>query len=384
MGRYLGGMLSQAGNDVTLVVRPEGSVLIQAEGLTITDPATTVITRPQVVTSLRQAMLNNASYDAFLLTMKAYSINQTIDEMIAFCPTPPTLITLQNGIGIEEQFQQQFPQTTVIAGSVTTPVTLKSENEVVVEKSGRGVGVAHTQAKGKIDPWKGLFQEAGIKTVSVKNYKSLKWSKTLLNIVGNASSAILNRHPGVVYQNEAMYALELAAIRETLKVMARLKLEVVNLPGAPAWWLAFGVKNLPSSLLKPILTQMVARGRGDKMPSFALDLAAGKNRAKFSTTMGPLLKSGVNSVSPLPSIPPSPTFSSSWFARNSTGIVTAATSNNSSLRSNNTPETNTLSTNLEGSRSLSGMMIPRIATPTFYHLWVSETGWDQLPCAGYW
>ena len=108
MGRYLGGMLSQAGNDVTLVVRPEGSVLIQAEGLTITDPATTVITRPQVVTSLRQAMLNNASYDAFLLTMKAYSINQTIDEMIAFCPTPPTLITLQNGIGIEEQFQQQF------------------------------------------------------------------------------------------------------------------------------------------------------------------------------------------------------------------------------------------------------------------------------------
>lgn len=292
VGRYLGGMLSQAGNDVTLVVRPEGSVLIQAEGLTITDPATTVITRPQVVTSLRQAMLNNASYDAFLLTMKAYSINQTIDEMIAFCPTPPTLITLQNGIGIEEQFQQQFPQTTVIAGSVTTPVTLKSENEVVVEKSGRGVGVAHTQAKGKIGPWKGLFQEAGIKTVSVKNYKSLKWSKTLLNIVGNASSAILNRHPGVVYQNEAMYALELAAIRETLKVMARLKLEVVNLPGAPAWWLAFGVKNLPSNLLKPILTQMVARGRGDKMPSFALDLAAGKKQSEILYHNGAIAKVG--------------------------------------------------------------------------------------------
>jgi 2-dehydropantoate 2-reductase len=292
VGRYLGGMLAQAGHDVTLVVRPEGAAVLQAEGLTITDPATTVMTRPHIVTSLRQAMLNNLSYDAFLLTMKAYSVNQTIDEMIAFCPHPPPLVTLQNGIGIEEQFQQQFPQTTVIAGSVTTPVTLKSDNEVLVEKSGRGVGVAHTQPKGKIGPWQDLFQSAGIKTVSVKNYKSLKWSKTLLNIVGNASSAILNRHPGVVYQSEAMYLLELAAIRETLKVMARLKLEVVNLPGAPAWWLAFGVKNVPSGLLKPILTQMVTRGRGDKMPSFALDLTAGKKQSEVLYHNGAIAKAG--------------------------------------------------------------------------------------------
>ncbi len=292
VGRYLGGMLSQAGNDVTLVVRPEGVAALQAEGLTITDAAATIMTRPHIVTSLRQAMLNNLSYDAFLLTMKSYSVSQTIDEMIAFCPHPPPLITLQNGIGIEEQFQQQFPDATVIAGSVTTPVSLKSENEVVVEKSGRGVGVAHTQAKGKIGPWKDMFQSAGIKTVSVKDYRSLKWSKALLNIVGNASAAILNRHPGAVYQSEAMYHLELAAIRETLKVMARLKLEVVNLPGAPAWWLAFGVKNVPPGLLKPLLTQMVTRGRGEKMPSFALDLTAGKKESEVLYHNGAIAKAG--------------------------------------------------------------------------------------------
>lgn len=292
VGRYLGGMLSQAGNDVTMVVRPEGAALIQAEGLTIVDKGTTTMTRPQIVTSLRQAVLNNTSYDAFLLTMKAYSVNQTIDEMIAFAPTPPTLITLQNGIGIEEQFQQQFPQTTVIAGSVTTPLSLKTENEVVVEKSGRGVGVAHTQAKGKIGPWKNLFQEAGIKTVSVKHYPSLKWSKLLLNMIGNASAAILNRHPGVVYQSEAMYAVELAALREALKVMGRLNVDVVNLPGAPAWWLAFAVENLPPNLLKPILTQLVIRGRGDKMPSFALDLTAGKKQSEVLYHNGAIAKAG--------------------------------------------------------------------------------------------
>lgn len=293
VGRYLGGMLAQAGNDVTLIVRkPEGSALIQAEGLVISDKAGQVMTRPHVVPSLRQAMLNNGSYDAMLITMKAYSVNQAIDEMIAFCPTPPPLITLQNGIGIEEQFKQQFPQATIIAGSVTTPVSLKNENEVVVEKSGRGVGLAPTERKQKIKPWQELFATAGIKTDVVKDYKSLKWSKVLLNMVGNASSAILSRHPGVVYQSEAMFALEMAALREALKVMARLNIKVVNLPGAPAWWLAFAVQNLPPNLLKPILTRLVSSGRGEKMPSFALDLTAGKKQSEVLYHNGAIAKAG--------------------------------------------------------------------------------------------
>lgn len=293
VGRYLGGMLAQAGNDVTLIVRkPEGAALIQAEGLVISDKAGQVMSRPHVVPSLRQAMLNNNTYDAMLITMKAYSINQAIDELIAFCPTPPPLITLQNGIGIEEQFKQQFPETPVIAGSVTTPVTLKSENEIVVEKSGRGVGLAPTERKQPMKPWQQLFATAGIKTVVVKDYKSLKWSKVLLNIVGNASSAILSRHPGVVYQSEAMFAVEMAALRETLKVMARLKIKVVNLPGAPAAWLAFAVQNLPPSLLKPILTRLVSSGRGEKMPSFAVDLTAGKKQSEVLYHNGAVAKTG--------------------------------------------------------------------------------------------
>lgn len=292
VGRYLGGMLEQAGHEVTLIVRPEAAALIQAEGLSIHTSAGVVVTRPQIVTSLRQAMLNSLSHDAMLLTMKTYSVSQAVDEMIAFCPLPPPLIALQNGVGIEEQLHQQFPQTPVIAGSVTTPVSLKSENIVVVEKSGRGLGLAATTASESVRPWAKLFHQAGLKTVMVKNYQSLKWSKLLLNIIGNASSAILNRHPGVVYQSQAMFNLEIAALKEALQVMARLKLTVVNLPGAPAWWLAYGVKNLPPSLLKPVMTHLVLRGRGEKMPSFSLDLTAGKNQNEVLYHNGAIAKAG--------------------------------------------------------------------------------------------
>jgi 2-dehydropantoate 2-reductase len=86
--------------------------------------------------------------------------------------------------------------------------------------------------------------------------------------------------PGAVYNDPNLFDLEVTMLRETVATMAYRNLQVVNLPGSPAHSLALAVQYAPRFLLKPILTKIVAGGRGDKMPSFYIDLQSGSGKSE--------------------------------------------------------------------------------------------------------
>ncbi|MGD2077355.1 MAG: ketopantoate reductase C-terminal domain-containing protein, partial [Chloroflexota bacterium] len=126
--------------------------------------------------------------------------------------------------------------------------------------------------------WVQMFQKAGIETERYAEYQSMKWSKALLNMVGNATSAILNRHPRVVYDYEPTFDIEMTMLKETLAVMKAKGISTVNLPGAQASRLALAARRLPKAIVKPVLSGIVSSGRGNKMPSFHIDLMAGREQ----------------------------------------------------------------------------------------------------------
>lgn len=292
VGGYLGARLSQQQHNVTLVTREITAELISANGLTISENDQRQRTHPATVTSIRQAFLNGQQYDLIILAMKSYDLLSSFDALVAFCPEPKMLLTTQNGIGIEQPLIDQLGAERVIAGSVTIPLRKETSDHIVVEKAGRGLALAPTQAKQNIRPWGALFQKAGITTVVESNYQAMKWSKALLNMVGNATSAILNRKPGVLYKSDYIFDLEVQMLKEALQVMRAKKIPVLDLPGSPAKRLAFGVKRLPKALLKPILTKVVANGRGNKMPSFQIDLTAGKGKSEVLFHNGAVARMG--------------------------------------------------------------------------------------------
>ena len=121
VGGYLGARLASNGHDVTLVTRRPAAEAIERHGLTLVQDGKQTVTRPVVVPALRQAFMNGAEYELILLTMKAYDAQAALYELVAFCPTIPTVLTLQNGIGIEELYATEFGAGQVIAGSLTTP-----------------------------------------------------------------------------------------------------------------------------------------------------------------------------------------------------------------------------------------------------------------------
>ncbi|RME42881.1 MAG: hypothetical protein D6796_13815, partial [Caldilineae bacterium] len=123
---------------------------------------------------------------------------------------------------------------------------------------------------------------AGFAVRVYADYRSLKWSKLLLNLIANAIPAILDMPPAAALAHPAIFNLELAALRETLAVMRAQGIAVVSLPAYPLPALAMALRLLPDALLRLLLRPLIAGGRGEKLPSLLLDARRGRNQSEVN------------------------------------------------------------------------------------------------------
>jgi 2-dehydropantoate 2-reductase len=128
----------------------------------------------------------------------------------------------------------------------------------------------------------------------------MKWSKMLTNLVANATSAILDMPPREIFAHPGLYRLEIGQLRECLQVMAAQGINVVDLPGTPVRLLAFAVKYLPLPVSRPLLGRAVGGGRGEKMPSFHIDLHAGRGQSEVDFLNGAVVRAGRRANIPTP------------------------------------------------------------------------------------
>ena len=281
IGGYLGGRLALAGHWVTLVDRPATAAALNANGLTITQDGMTEVAPLRAVGRLAEAF-DGPPPELIVLGMKAYDLATAVAELAAVCPHPATLLTTQNGIGVEEIVAAPFGAERVLAGTVTIPISRAGATGVAVERAGRGLAIAPVAAGRSVADWVALFAAAGIRAGALADYRAMKWSKAFLNVMGNATSAILNRPPAELYRRDDIFDLEMRMLREMLAVMKRLDLRIVNLPTASVRPLAATLAYAPRILRRIVFTQVIVHGRGDKMPSFHIDLAAGKGRSEVA------------------------------------------------------------------------------------------------------
>ncbi len=291
VGGYLGGRLALAGHRVTLVVRPAAAAALNAGGLLITEAGATRVAPVRAVDRLAAAF-DGPEPDLILLGMKSYDLAAAVAELAAVCPRPACLLTTQNGIGVEEIVAAHFDPARLLAGTVTIPVSRAGANGVAVERPGRGLGLAPVLAGQPVDAWVGLFEAAGLRAGALPDYRAMKWSKAFLNVMGNATSAILNRPPADLCRRADIFDLEMRMLGEMRAVMRALGLGLVNLPAASVRPLAAALANAPRFLRRLVFTQVIVHGRGDKMPSFHIDLAANKGRSEVGFHNGAIAAAG--------------------------------------------------------------------------------------------
>jgi 2-dehydropantoate 2-reductase len=305
IGTYIGGTLIASGQKAAFIEQEAVAVLLCKSGLKLDlsidkerGLAEALVIPPaefDVYTSAAQA-LEHGSYDAAVFAMKSFDTIPALEILKPLAEKMPPVFSLQNGVDNEPAIAAALGAGKVVAGTITCSIGKNGPGDIVLEKA-RGIGVAggHPLSERLVE---GL-NRAQLKARLYPSAADMKWSKVLMNLPGSATSAILDMTPAEVFEDKRLFRLEMRLSREAQAVMAAEGARPVNLPGTPVKLLAMAA-NLPGAISRPLLAKAVGGGRGGKMPSFHIDLHAGRKQSEINWLHGAVASHGEALGVPVP------------------------------------------------------------------------------------
>lgn len=297
IGTYIGGSLALDGQRIVFLERPEVAEELRQRGLRLKiNEEEHKIEAPLMAETL-VAALEEGPFKAAIFALKSFDTQNALKEMAPYQGQMPPFLCLQNGVENEAALAEVLGREKVIAGTVTSAIGRRSAGDIVLErKRGMGVAAEHELSRDLVE----VFNAAGLNAHLYRHAADMKWSKMITNLLANATSAILDMTPGEIFDNPKLHRLEVNQLREALKVMAGLHLSIVDLPGTPVRALTFAVRSLPVKLSRTLMKNAVGSGRGEKMPSFHIDLHSGRGKCEVDYLNGAVVRQGEQLGIPTP------------------------------------------------------------------------------------
>jgi 2-dehydropantoate 2-reductase len=289
VGSLLGARLARAGSEVTLVGRPPHVDAVTRDGVRMVSAGKV---SSQSVRAARPSIAEaGGPFDYAFLTVKSYDTLDAIEQLQLVLRPGTILGSFQNGVGNEEAIALALPEQALVAGSLTVPVSLDEPGTIQLHSRSGGAALAPVSPEVNVAPLVRRLRDAGFKARRYTDFRAMKWSKLLFNILGNAQSAILDLPPSHVFADSELFRYERAAFREAIAVMDRMPVAVVSLPGLPTPTLRRAM-SLPSLLAQMLLEPSLGGARGHKMPSLWWDLSRGKGRTEAAFLNGAVVDAG--------------------------------------------------------------------------------------------
>src|SRR3989304_2035542 len=218
IGGYVGGRLADQ-SDVTLVGGPRLVNAIRTRGLLIIEPeAEYPVQRISAVDSIEAAFQNDARFDLALFCVKTYDTCEAIDLLQPFAHRIDRVLSLQNGVASEDGLSEAFGREKIIAGTILNPISTPEPGLVRLEMRKGGIGLAAVGAS-SIDPIAAALKSIGLPLRVYADYRSMKWSKLLLNLIGNATSAILDMTTRQTFAGRRVFKIEMGWLGERIRGM---------------------------------------------------------------------------------------------------------------------------------------------------------------------
>jgi len=231
VGSLLGARLAQAGSEVTLIGRPPHVEAVTRDGVRMVVAGK--VSNQSVLAARPSIAEAGGPFDYVFLTVKGYDTLDAIDQLQPALRPGTILGSFQNGVGNEEAISLALPEQALVAGSLTVPVSLDEPGTIQLHSRRGGVALAPVSPEVNVAPLVRKLGDAGLKARRYADFRAMKWSKLLFNIIGNAQSAILDLPPSHVFADSELFRYERAAFLEAITVMNRMRLSVVALPGPP-------------------------------------------------------------------------------------------------------------------------------------------------------
>ncbi|RAP38280.1 2-dehydropantoate 2-reductase [Candidatus Marinamargulisbacteria bacterium SCGC AAA071-K20] len=248
IGSLFGWKLAQAGLDVCVTARSDYKHIKQ-KGIQIQSIWGNDTFVPSAVTTLDELPLKPVDY--LLISTKsipAYNLHSKIKHLVS---KGTSIVLLQNGIGIENEFALTFPQSHIISGLAFVCVTKTKPGLVEHKDYGRLVfGDFPTEVSGKTQSLIDAFSSVNVPCKGSTTIQRERWKKLLWNAPFNPISVVGG---GIstkeILENETTFSL-------TKKVMS----EVFNLAKADGYPLSDNAieRNIDDTkLMVPYKTSML-------------------------------------------------------------------------------------------------------------------------------
>jgi 2-dehydropantoate 2-reductase len=272
VGGYLGGRLAAATSlRLTLLGRPALVDAVRAHGLIVRERSVDAVSHPEAESVLH----GHSSYDLVMLTVRTYDVGLAAPDVEGALGDSGLLLAMQNGVGTEEDLAEQLGRSRVLAGTLTVRPGMDQPGVITRYSRSGGVALATMNAS-PVPTWiVDAFRATGLPTVVVDDYRSLRWSKLLLNMLGAATTAILDIEVRELVADPLLFRLEQLAFREAGRVMDAQGIKTVALPGYPVP-LGRLVMRLPRPVAQRLIGPRMSRARGGHSPGMRADLKRGK------------------------------------------------------------------------------------------------------------
>lgn len=286
IGQWLGALLHSSGSDVKLHVRPSVAQELQANGgITLDGERTYPI---PITTTLEE--IASTHFETIICTVKTYAVQSALSDLKSSGVTFHDLVAFQNGWGTDDLYLDTFPEARLWTLTTTRAVGMDRPGRLSPAPKG-GLAVA---------PWGGSvagaipkpLRKVSIPLVVLQRGLDLKWSKLLLNLIGNATGAITGLSPRNLAAHPRLMKAELLLAREAIAVGEAMGVKRRDLPGFPVVVLSTALAQMPLRVVGPLIGAKMKGARGDKLPSLFADLQDPSRPTELDAMNGAVVKEG--------------------------------------------------------------------------------------------
>ncbi len=220
VGGFFGAHLAKSNPNVSFLLRPRTLQAVKERGLILRSASGILTVRPPAASDPRELVRP----DLVILAVKAYDLDEVMDQIEPVLTDKTVILTLQNGVDIEDRILARVQRDSVVGGVAF--IYSKIVEPGVIEHYKRGtvaIGELMGHKSERVGMIADLFRKAGIQCQISDDIRHSKWEKMCWNCVFNPITVLINDRVAKALDHPEMMGVIRQIVGEVAAVSASLK-----------------------------------------------------------------------------------------------------------------------------------------------------------------
>ncbi|MBK7548197.1 MAG: ketopantoate reductase family protein [Rhodoferax sp.] len=234
LGCALGGVLTEAGNEVWLINRNADQVdAMNSRGLILRDGGVDRTVAVHAATTAQPAGV----VDLVVVLVKSFHTQQAMQAATSLIGPDTLVLSLQNGLGHEDILADIVGRERVLAGKTYAGGSQLGVGHVNIGTKGKDthIGELDGAMTERVQRIADVFNAAGLNTTVSDNIMGTIWDKLLINVATGAITGITGLNYGDLYKQPELEDCGVAAVAEAMAVAKASGIRLSITEPSQAW-----------------------------------------------------------------------------------------------------------------------------------------------------